>query len=244
MTPKLALSQLVDLAAERFRVSGKFAYHFARGKLATDPVFATLLAKPLLPAGPRLLDLGCGQGLLAVWLACAAQLFDDGRWPREWPAPPRPASFTGFEIDAHEVHRAQLAVGKLAVIQQADLRSVALQSADAIMILDVLHYLEPDAQAALIGRAHSALSSGGTLVVRVGNAAGGLRFAWSRWVDAAIWRLRGRTRTRLHFRTIEGWMELLASAGFAVQQVPMIGARSFANVMLLATRPGGPAAPV
>jgi len=47
MTPEAALRVLVDVAAERFRLSGRFAYFFARGKLRTDPVFTTLLAQPL-----------------------------------------------------------------------------------------------------------------------------------------------------------------------------------------------------
>jgi SAM-dependent methyltransferase len=239
MTPAAALSVLVDRASVRYRSSGKFAYYFARGKLATDPVFATLLARKLLPDAPRLLDLGCGQGLLAAWLESARALFDEGRWPVNWPAPPRPIWFRGFEIDAHEVRRAQLAVGNIALIQQSDLRALELQGADAVMILDVLHYLEPDDQVCLLERTHSALNEDGKLLVRVGNAAGGIRFAWSRWVDAAIWRLRGRGRTRLCFRTLEGWIALLASTGFVVEQVPMIGARSFANVLLLATRAAG-----
>jgi SAM-dependent methyltransferase len=241
MKPKPVLDQLVDLAARRYRQSGHFAYYFARGKLRTDPVFATLLAKELLPANARLLDLGCGQGLLAAWLESAKQLFDEGLWPSDWPAPPRPASFLGFEIDPQEVQRAQRAVGGSALFRQADLRAAELQPADAIMMLDVLHYLDPDAQVSLLARAHAALVHDGRLVVRVGNAAGGVRFAWSRWVDAAVWRLRGRARTRLHFRTIQEWVAMLSGAGFAVEQVPMVGPPSFANVLLLATRsPGAP----
>lgn len=235
MTPKTALSQLVDLAAKRYRRSGNFAYHFARGKLGTDPVFATLLVKGLLPATPRLLDLGCGQGLLAAWLQSAVELFDKGNWPMAWPVPPRPRSLLGLEIDPSEVQRALLALGDSVQLQQTDLRTAVLPPADAIMILDVLHYLDPEAQVSLLARAYQALSGNGTLLVRVGNAAGGFRFVWSRCVDAVVWRLRGRGRTRLYFRTIEEWMALIADAGFDVRQVPMIGTRSFANVLLLAT---------
>jgi SAM-dependent methyltransferase len=228
---------MVMRAAERYRASGRFAYYFARGKLRTDPVFTTLLAQKLLPRTPRLLDLGCGQGLVAAWLDAANQCHLDGHWPPSWPAPPRPISIRGIEIDAHEVRRAQPALGKLAQIECADLRSAPLPDSDAILLLDVLHYIEPVSQKLLLDRAHAALSRDGVLLLRIGNAAGGVRFTWSRWVDAAIWRLRGRRRAKLTFRTVAGWIDLLASAGFEAGEISMEGGRSFANVLLLA-RPG------
>ena len=63
---------LVDAVAARYRPAGRFAFHFARGKLAGDPVFAGLLAGGLLAAdsargrGLDIVDLGCGQALLAA----------------------------------------------------------------------------------------------------------------------------------------------------------------------------------
>jgi SAM-dependent methyltransferase len=234
VTTEAVLQLLVTRAAERYRASGRFAYHFARGKLRTDPVFATLLAQQLLPKAPRLLDLGCGQGLVAAWLDAASTCHLEGRWPQAWPAPPRPISIRGIEIDAHEVHRALPALGELAQIECADLRSASLPDSDAVLMLDVLHYMDPGNQKLLLERAHAALSSSGVLLVRIGNAAGGLRFTWSRWVDAAIWRLRGRRRALLTFHTLAEWIDLLASTGFEAEEISMVGARSFANVLLLA----------
>jgi SAM-dependent methyltransferase len=239
VTPEAVLRLLVTRAAERYRASGRFAYHFARGKLRTDPVFATLLAQQLLPTAPRLLDLGCGQGLVAAWLDAAGNCHLEGRWPQAWPAPPRPISIQGIEIDAHEVRRALPAVGDLAQIECADVRSAPLPDCDAILMLDVLHYMDRVSQKLLLERAHAALSSDGVLLLRIGNAAGGLRFTWSRWVDAAIWRLRGRRRTMLTFRTLAQWIDLLASAGFEAEEISMVGTRSFANVLLRA-RPRSP----
>jgi SAM-dependent methyltransferase len=180
------------------------------------------------------LDLGCGQGLVAAWLDAADQCHLNGHWPEQWAAPARPVSIRGIEVDANEVRRAQRALGGIALFECADLRSAPLTDSDAILMLDVLHYLDRASQQSLIDRARAALSDDGVLLVRIGNAAGGLRFAWSRWVDAAIWRLRGRRRIELTFRTLAQWIQLLASAGFEVREIPMTGARSFANVLLLA----------
>jgi SAM-dependent methyltransferase len=235
VTPTAALRHIVDRASDRFRLCGKFAYYFARGKLSTDPLFATLLSLQLLPKAPRLLDLGCGQGLVGAWLAAANQCALDGYWPPTWLAPPRPVSIRGIEINRHEVRRAQRALGGLAQIECGDLRQAELHSADAILMLDVLQYLDPGEQKSLIERARAALSGNGVLLLRIGDAGGGVRFTWSRWVDATIWRIRGRRRAVLNFRTLAEWLDLLRSAGFAAREIPMVGARSFANVLLLAT---------
>ena len=53
---------LVMSASQRYRACGRFAYHFARGKLRQDPVFAAILARGLLAGRSRILDLGCGRG--------------------------------------------------------------------------------------------------------------------------------------------------------------------------------------
>src|SRR5262249_53534098 len=58
---------LVAAAALRYRAAGRFAYYFARGKLAGDPAFRAVLERGLVADG-AVLDIGCGQGLLAAWL--------------------------------------------------------------------------------------------------------------------------------------------------------------------------------
>ena len=60
---------LIDRASEPYRGAGAFAYNFARGKLRSDPVFCALLERGLLLGRGHILDLGCGQGLLAAWLS-------------------------------------------------------------------------------------------------------------------------------------------------------------------------------
>ena len=63
--------ELLAAASAYYRPAGAFAWRFARGKLAADPVFPALLAQGLLAGRTRILDLGCGQGLLAAWLLAA-----------------------------------------------------------------------------------------------------------------------------------------------------------------------------
>ena len=55
--------RLLQAAVARYRTSGRFAYHFARGKLDRDPVFAAILAMGLIPGQARILDLAAACGV-------------------------------------------------------------------------------------------------------------------------------------------------------------------------------------
>jgi len=226
---------LADIAADRYRPSGRFAYYFARGKLRRDPVFAALLALGVIPDGAHLLDLGCGQGLLAAWLDAARASHGAGQWPRTWPAPPRLGAFRGIELMPRDVERARRALGGLARIECADIRSADFGASDVVVVLDVLHYMEPAAQEQVLKRVRASIGATGVLMVRVGNAAGGWRFRVSRWVDAAVLYVRGHRQGRLHCRTLPAWSAMLTSCGFSARAIPMSAGTPFANVLLVAT---------
>lgn len=66
-TPRLP-SALLEQATAPYRPLGSFAWRFARGKLGGDPAFANLLQRGLIPPHARVLDIGCGQGLMAALL--------------------------------------------------------------------------------------------------------------------------------------------------------------------------------
>jgi len=79
---------LVDAASAPYRRAGGWPYLRARGKLSADPAFAAILRLGLLKQRQHILDLGCGQGLLAAWLLAAHSCYARGDWPASWPAPP------------------------------------------------------------------------------------------------------------------------------------------------------------
>jgi hypothetical protein len=116
----------------------------------------------------------------------------------------------------------------------ADMCDADFGQADAVVILDVLHYVPIAAQDEVLRRVRDALSPQGVLLLRVGDAAAGLPFRISNWVDFVVTTLRGHRLTRLHCRPLEEWKRVLASLGFTVQSQPMSEGTPFANVMLVA----------
>ncbi|RYF39735.1 MAG: class I SAM-dependent methyltransferase [Comamonadaceae bacterium] len=230
---------LIDRAAAPYRAAGRYAWHFARGKLGGDPAFAALLARGLLSGRGRVLDIGCGQGLLTAWLLAASEEAGQGRWPSGWPAAPQPAHVHGIELMQHDVDRAEQALRPAvqagrASFEAADMCAASFGQVDAVVILDVLHYVPVAAQDEVLRRVRDALAPGGVLLLRVGDASAGLPFRISNWVDFLVTTLRGHRLTRLHCRPLEEWRRVLASLGFTVQAQPMSEGTPFANVLLVA----------
>jgi SAM-dependent methyltransferase len=213
-------ARLVAAASAPYRAAGRFAWHFARGKLRGDPAFRHFVEAGLIPAGARVLDLGCGQGLLAALLRAA-------------PAP-RIASYRGIELMAHDVERAHRALGADCGVERGDIRDADFGAADVVVILDVLHYMPRDEQDAVLRRVRDALTRAGVLLLRVGDAAAGLPFRISNWVDWTVALARGHGATRFHCRSVAQWRSALEALGFDVQAEPMSQGTPFANVLLRA----------
>lgn len=225
---------LLDQASQLYRPAGRFAWHFARGKLKWDPVFFGLLEHDLIPDCTHLIDLGCGQGLLASWLLEARALYESGNWPGHWPAAPKVANIWGLELMPRDVERARAALGERAQFELGDIRTADLGQADAAIILDVLHYIDYEAQEDVLRRVRAALPIGGTFITRVGDAAGGLPFYFSNWVDHAAFFLRGHRSVKVYCRTLDEWLGVLKRNGFQAAPLPMHKGTPFMSMMLVA----------
>jgi SAM-dependent methyltransferase len=231
------LASLVDAASDPYRAAGHFAWHFARGKLSRDPAFAAILRRGLLTDSARILDLGCGQGLLASWLLAAQASRLAGKWPADWPPPPAPAQLLGVEINPREVARARVALGERARVLHGDIRHVDYGSVDAIVILDVLHYTDHTSQEAVLERARGALAPRGVLLLRVGDAEGGLGFALSKLADRTVALIRRHSLQPLSCRPAREWRSLLTRLGFLTEALPMSQGTPFSNVLLVGKLP-------
>ncbi|HZP92520.1 MAG TPA: class I SAM-dependent methyltransferase [Burkholderiales bacterium] len=228
---------LIEAAAGRYRAAGRFAFHYARAKLRHDPVYAAILREGLIPSGSRVLDLGCGQGILLAALLAAQARSSRESWPAGWKAAPAGLRLRGIDLRPDAIRRAGAALGGDVALEQADVSQTALPRSDAIVLLDVLHYLGPAAQEAVLAAAAQAAAPGGHLVLRVADARDRTRARITLAADRVGAWLRGERWGDYHLRPLPEWIALLEVRGFAARAVPIGGRTMFANVLLVAERP-------
>jgi len=231
------IGELIDAAAKPYLAAGSYAYHFARGKLRHDPVFIALLRSGRIPDRARVLDLGCGQAILGSLMLAARARFEAGLWPFGWVAPPSALQLHGVESARDAALRAQITLGNRASILVADLREVPLPKADVVVLIDVLHYLEPGAQLCLLERVAQSLRGGGLLILRVADISAGWRFHLGNVADRFGSLLNARPMPRHYHRRLDDWLHRLDTLGFEPSVEPHATGRSFANVLVWAKGP-------
>jgi 2-polyprenyl-3-methyl-5-hydroxy-6-metoxy-1,4-benzoquinol methylase len=107
-----------------------------------------------VPRVGRVLDVGCGHGLVSLYLAACSS----GR------------EVTGVDIDGHKIELARQAAGRLAdrpiSFEISPDGSLPGDAWDAIVVVDVLYLLGAEARAQLLRRCATALRPGGVLLVK------------------------------------------------------------------------------
>jgi SAM-dependent methyltransferase len=217
-----AWRSLVDATSPPSRQAGRYAMHSSRGKLDRDPVCRHLLRRGLIAPRSRVLDIGCGEGLLASVLRVVTE---QGRWPAEWAAAPVDARVTGNELVRGDVEGGRAAPGGAATFVCANRRDAVFPDTDVVVILDAPHHIGLAQQDRVLARARAALRNDGSLRRRVGDAGARRGFAFSAWLDRAVMGLRGDV-----FGPLVRWVECLRRLGFAVDSEPMDGGLPFANL--------------
>ncbi|MEZ5330626.1 MAG: DUF2062 domain-containing protein [Thermoanaerobaculia bacterium] len=220
--------RLAESVAARYAATGIGHWELARGKLRGDPLYREIVRRlEAEGGGGRLVDLGCGRGLVLALLA--------GR---------HRGPLHGVERSARIARVARRALGEQATIETADLATwTPTEPARVVLLLDVLHYLDRDAQEALLTRAAAMLEPGGLLLVREADRAGGLAFTLTRAAERAMALLRGHWRQRFTYRSADEWADLLADRGLATEVADLSRGTPFANRLVAGRRGGRAAAP-
>jgi uncharacterized protein (DUF2062 family) len=184
--------------AARYSTSRSRDRGFVRWKTRLDKVFERLLGSDL-GSGP-VVDLGCGYGIALVLAA-----FRDAARP-----------LRGCDLDAARVRAAGFALAGLdASVQVADLRQYPVPEAGLILIIDVLQYLAPDDQRAVLERCAASLLPGGILIVREPDTAGGWRWWLTKALDIAALRAGG-SATQPRYQSAAAFTGILERAGLSV----------------------------
>jgi SAM-dependent methyltransferase len=204
------LYPLVLRLALRFREPWLCGYVW--GKLHGDPVFAA--AFELLKDGPLpVLDIGCGVGLLEFYLR-----------ERGFAAP-----LTGIDFDAGKIRRARRVAARAypdVVFLEGD-GLAAGAFCGHVVIFDVLHYLEREAQTRLLEHAAACVAPGGYCIVRDTPRGANWRFRVTQceesWARSTRWL---KTGVR-HYPSIEAITAPFEERGFLVTVRPLWGRTPF-----------------
>lgn len=210
----------LDRVAARYASGGsRAAYHYVRGKLAGDPIARRVMELGAAEGLGEVLDAGCGRGQLGVLL------LERGRATR----------VTGFDWDAGKVEAATGAGrGIAATFRTGDLREPVGVTADTSLLIDVLHYLTDDEQAAALRRVARATRR--LVVVRELDPDRGWRSAVTRLQEAVTTGVGYNRGARVNARPVRELAAVLEDEGFDVEVSPCWGRTPFANVALTARR--------
>jgi 2-polyprenyl-3-methyl-5-hydroxy-6-metoxy-1,4-benzoquinol methylase len=212
-------------------------FHYVRIKTLTDPI--TKMIVELAEEGDEhddagggalgeVLDIGTGRGQIPIMLlelghATRAHGID---WDEVKIVAARAAAEQAPSLHAHFVHD--------------DMRQTELPKADTVLLIDVVHYLDVEAQDALLARAAGAVRAGGMLVVREADSARGWRSTMT-WLEEKLFTfLRFNVGARVVLRDARDIVARLHQAGLECQVRPAWGKTPFSNVLIVGRRAGTP----
>jgi uncharacterized protein (DUF2062 family)/2-polyprenyl-3-methyl-5-hydroxy-6-metoxy-1,4-benzoquinol methylase len=222
-----AFRALAHRTAERYLKLGITAWELARAKLVGDPMYADVLLRSGLTSGNRLIDVGCGRGLMLSVIAEARHALPP------LPRAPTYAALVGIELRPRMAAIARVALESEAEILEQDIRSASLGPASAVLVLDVLHMIPAADHAVVLGQLASVLEPGGTMLVREVDAAGGWPFRLVQVGNRLKAILTGNWGQRFAFRTIAEWRKLLSSHGLVLVRTADERQTPFANVLFV-----------
>lgn len=210
------------------RFARRYEREFVRRKLRYDPIFRTL--PRLIPDGTDVCDVGCGRGLLLAVLA--ARGHRGTLWGSDW--------------DEARLATARHLSGERGDVQlaRADARSAPIPDADVLVLVDLLHYLAPPEQDAVLEAALRRLRPGGRLLLRDMDVSpgagwrGGLHRVQER-LTTALGVNRGE---RVAPPDLDAIQAHLAGRGFSVRSQRIAGWFGSTDRLLVADRPGRGAA--
>ena len=197
---------------------------FVRGRLATAPL-EVLAARA---EGTRLLDVGCGHGVLVALLAVGSP----GR------------QVVGIDPDERKIDWARASVGRL---PNVELRACTIETLaaerpsafDTVIVVDVLYLLAAAAWRPFLAAAHELLRPGGVLVLKEAEDDGSWRVKKALFQEQLMVRMLRRTHSSgaVGFAPRATLEAAVRSAGFTIEDVvPLARGYSTPHLLIVARR--------
>jgi 2-polyprenyl-3-methyl-5-hydroxy-6-metoxy-1,4-benzoquinol methylase len=173
-----------------------------------------------LPAGGRVLDVGCGFGLFSLYFASAD----------------RGLTVHGIDRNARRIAQARRAAGRLGL----DNASYAVGDAtefrgagpvDAVYMLDIVHHIPEETVAPLLEQLAKTRPPGGRLIVKDVDRSP----AWKRWFTHALDKVMD-PRTPVRYWAAAELQPLIERIGFRVYRHLMVDVLPYPHVLYVAER--------
>ena len=168
-----------------------------------------------VPTSGKVLDVGCGHGLLAMEMALSE--------------PNRTVLATDHDVARIDLAKQAANSGKgipNLTFEVSTGSPVSDGTFNAIMMIDFLHYFSPEQQDAMIAKAFTNLEKGGWLLAREVNQQGGLISKINQLYEKVATTIgftqsnNVKAKENLSFKSQAGWEAKFAEHGFKVRSEP------------------------
>ncbi len=204
--------------------SGTHDRWYVRIKMKTDPAYNAVI-RELASSDLPLLDIGCGMGLLGLYLRAAG-----------FQSP-----VTGIDFDAAKIAQGQTMIQRLGHQDLSLATGNALSDLPSfsgnVVILDILQYFNADDRHQVLRSAMSRVAPGGKLIIRSGLKEASWRFRLTALTDAIAASAKWMKSPPLTYPTQSDFEGVLSSEGFESTVHPLWGRTPFNNYLIVGSRP-------
>lgn len=202
----------------------RYDYYYTLTKLRTDPLYPGVL-EALRGTTAPVLDLGCGLGLLLHALRLDGQSMP----------------WHGVDIDADKIRRGRAIAERTGLAAGARFEVVDLAEGwprhrGSVAILDVLQYLDAEAQGRLLDDTAAMLVPGAKLVIRSGLGDDTRRGRTTRITDRLAHLAGWMQEVPKRYPTRAELESRLGAAGLSLDFRPLYGNTPFNNWLIVGTR--------
>lgn len=210
-----------DMLIKSYTYKGPVLEWYMRVKIRLEKCYT--LFDRIVPREGTVVDLGCGYGPLSYMLA----MLSDRR------------RIVGVDYDAEKIETARHSFLRRPETEfvHADLRTAELPEADAFLLLDVLHYMQPEEQRGLIERCAARLKAGGRIIIRDGDAGKAERHKTTAMTEVWSTKIVGFNKTdgELHFTSTPELQQTARRLGLEIHAAHTDAHTS--NTVYILTRP-------